>query len=186
MPKLAGYYPIHKIYSPAHRKQQFPKADWAFLVHVTRNTAAAFAGIHSRGHVVGDVNQGNLFVATNALVKLIDCDSFQFQQNGRAFPCDVGVAHFTPPELQNAKTFRGIRRQQNHDNFGLAVLMFHLLFMGRHPFSGVYSGKEDMPIEKAIATFRFAFSATSPSKRDVAAAKFRLVASRATRDSRSV
>jgi DNA-binding helix-hairpin-helix protein with protein kinase domain len=164
MPKLDGYYPIHKIYSPAHRKQQFPKADWAFLVHATRNTAVAFAGIHSRGHVVGDVNQGNLFVATNALVKLIDCDSFQFQQNGRVFPCDVGVAHFTPPELQNAKTFRGIRREQNHDNFGLAVIAFHLLFMGRHPFSGVYSGKEDMPIERAISSFRFAFSAAGTSK----------------------
>ena len=26
----------------------------------------------------------------------------------------------------------------NHDNFGLAVLIFQLLFMGRHPFSGRY------------------------------------------------
>lgn len=29
--------------------------------------------------------------------------------------------------------------------------------MGRHPFAGVYSGKEDMPIEKAISGFRFAY-----------------------------
>jgi len=27
MPKVAGYEPIHKLYSPAHRKQLFPDAD---------------------------------------------------------------------------------------------------------------------------------------------------------------
>jgi DNA-binding helix-hairpin-helix protein with protein kinase domain len=164
MPKLCGYSPIHKLYSPAHRKMAFPSADWRHLVNAARNAAAAFAVIHQLGHVIGDVNQGNLFVAANTSVKLIDCDSFQFQENGRVFPCEVGVAHFTPPELQKAKTFRGIRRVQNHDNFGLAVLLFHLLFMGRHPFSGVYSGRQDMPIERAIESFRFAFSTHTASR----------------------
>jgi len=69
----------------------------------------------------------------------------------------VGVAQFTPPELQKSKDFKMLRTQ-NHDNFGLSVLIFLLLFMGRHPFSGVYRGKDDMPIERAIAEYRFAFS----------------------------
>jgi DNA-binding helix-hairpin-helix protein with protein kinase domain len=157
MPKISGFEAIHYLYGPTHRKQVFPKADWAFLVNAARNLAAAFEVIHVHGHVVADVNQGNVVVAVNSVIKLIDCDSFQISVAGNRYFCEVGVAHFTPPELQSVKSFRSAERTQNHDNFGLALLCFHLLFMGRHPFSGVYSGKEDMPIERAIREFRFAF-----------------------------
>ena len=44
-----------------------------------------------------------------------------------------------------------------HDAFGLAVVVFQLLFMGRHPFSGRFAGGE-MPIERAIREHRFAYS----------------------------
>ena len=164
MPKVSYYEPIHKLYGPSHRKQLFPKADWEFLISVARNVAAAFGTIHSHGHVIGDVNERNLVVATNAVVRLIDCDSFQVTSHGRTHVCEVGTPHFTPPELQNIKSFRGSLRTTNHDNFGLATLCFHILFMGRHPFSGVYAGREDMPIEKAIAGSRFAFGKTATVK----------------------
>jgi DNA-binding helix-hairpin-helix protein with protein kinase domain len=151
-------------HTPAHRKQLFSKADWAFLVNAARNVAAAFDAIHTYKHVIGDVNQGNIFVAGNSIVKLLDCDSFQIAAGSKSYLCEVGVPHFTPPELQSLKSFHGTHRTANHDNFGLAVLCFHLLFMGRHPFSGVYSGKEDMPIEKAIASLRFAFGKQASSR----------------------
>jgi len=38
------------------------------------------------------------------------------------------------------------------------VLIFHLLFVGRHPFAGRFLGSGEMTIEKAIAERRFAFS----------------------------
>lgn len=157
MPKLTKYDPIHRLYSPGDRKQRFPEVGWAFLVRVAMNVARAFGAIHKRGHVIGDVNQGNTLVARNALVKLIDCDSFQINARGKLYLCEVGVPHFTAPELQHLKSFHEARRTENHDNFGLALLCFHLLLMGRHPFAGVYSGKEDMPIERAISGFRFAY-----------------------------
>jgi DNA-binding helix-hairpin-helix protein with protein kinase domain len=62
-----------------------------------------------------------------------------------------------------SKDFKMLRTQ-NHDSFGLAILIFLLLFMGRHPFSGVYKGKDDMPIERAIAENRFAFGRNAPQK----------------------
>jgi len=159
MPKIAECEPIHHLYSPAQRKQFFPKADYAFLISAARNVAAAFDSIHAHGHVVGDVNQGNLVVRPDAIVRFIDCDSFQITVGRTRFPCEVGVQHFTPPELQNIKSFHTIARTPNHDTFGLAVLVFHLLFMGRHPYAGIYLGQGDMPIEKAIAEFRFAYGA---------------------------
>lgn len=156
MPRLVGYHPIHQLYSPAQRQFGFPRADWSFLVHTARNLAQAFATVHKQGHVVGDVNQGNILVSLKAMIKFIDCDSFQISAGGRTYLCEVGVGHFTPPELQG-QPFGGLTRTPNHDDFGLAVLCFHLLFMGRHPFVGKFLGSGDMPIERAIREFRFAF-----------------------------
>ncbi|REG49566.1 DNA-binding helix-hairpin-helix protein with protein kinase domain [Paraburkholderia sp. BL6669N2] len=158
MARIEGYQPIHNLSSPASRKQLFPDANYAFLVHVARNVAASFDAVHAHGHVVGDVNENNFLVGRNGTVKLIDCDSFQISDGGTKYTCDVGVLLFTPPELQKVGTFRGRERAANHDNFGLAVLIFQLLFLGRHPFSGVPLGKGDGSIEEAIAGFRFAYA----------------------------
>jgi DNA-binding helix-hairpin-helix protein with protein kinase domain len=121
------------------------------------NCAIAFDVIHRKNYVIGDVNQSNLFVSPQALVYLIDCDSFQFQANGHLFLSEVGVPQYTPPELQQAN-FRQVVRTANHDRFGLAVLIFHLLCMGRHPFAGCFLGKGDILLEQAIKEFRFAYA----------------------------
>ena len=161
MEKLDGYRPIFELYNPNIRLQMFPRADWRFLIHAAINTARAFAGVHECGHVVGDVNHANLFVAHDATVKFIDTDSFQIHDAGRHWLCEVGVSTHQAPEMQGQSSFKGIVRTPNHDNFGLAVLIFQLLFLARHPFSGQFLGSGDMPIEQAISECRFAFSSES-------------------------
>jgi DNA-binding helix-hairpin-helix protein with protein kinase domain len=157
MPIVNAHKDVHALYSPKSRRIDFPAANWRFLIHVSNNIARAFAGIHDAGYVIGDVNHGSVLVADSGTVKLIDCDSFQIQTGGRLFLCDVGVPTFTPPELQG-QALSKVARSPNHDSFGLAVMIFHLLFMGRHPFAGRFKGAGDMPVEKAIAEFRFAYS----------------------------
>jgi DNA-binding helix-hairpin-helix protein with protein kinase domain len=159
MKNVVRFKDIHLLYNPKSRTREFsPKANWRFLVHTASNVARAFAAIHDCGHVIGDVNQSNVRVSPEtAIVNLVDCDSFQISANGTVYPCEVGVPLYTPPELQDTE-FREAVRTPNHDNFGLAVLIFHLLFMGRHPFAGKFLGRSEMPIEKAIAEQRFAFA----------------------------
>lgn len=158
MPRVDGHRELHVLYSPAQRRQTFPKAGWDFLIHVALNLARAFAVVHAAGHVVGDVNQKNVVVSEEGLVRLLDCDSFQINSAGRQFPCEVGVPEFTPPEL-HGQSFKSVVRTQNHDRFGLAILIFHILFMGRHPFAGVYrKGRADMPTERAIREGRYVYS----------------------------
>ncbi|MEO0531002.1 MAG: hypothetical protein AAF266_10580 [Planctomycetota bacterium] len=157
MPRIADAYPLHELYGTTTRSRRFPHAQWGHLVLAARNLAAAFGTMHERGIVVGDVNQGNLMVDPNMCVRMIDCDSFQVTHGGKVFRCPVGTPHFTPPELQSMK-LATVDRSVNHDAFGLAILIFHLLFVGRHPFAGRYQGPGDMTIEKAIAERRFAFS----------------------------
>ena len=157
MPRVGGHKDIHALYSPKSRKDEFPTADFRFLVRAAANTARAFAVTHATGCVIGDVNPGGLKVSKSATVKLIDCDSFQVSgPRGQVFTCDVGVSGFTAPELQG-KPFRGLVRSANHDAFGLGVILFHMLFMGRHPFAGRWLGPGDMSVERAIEEHRFAY-----------------------------
>lgn len=157
MSYFAGYKDIHSLYGPKSRRADFPDADWRHLIRAAANIARAFVVLHEAGCVIGDVNHGGIRVAADMTVKLIDCDSFQVQEGGRTFFCEVGVENFTPPELQG-RSLRSVVRNTNHDNFGLAVMVFYLLMLGRHPFAGRYSGKGEMPIEKAIAEHRYAYS----------------------------
>jgi DNA-binding helix-hairpin-helix protein with protein kinase domain len=165
MPRVEGHQEIHQLYSPKSRLGEFPHATWPFLIAAATNVARAFAAMHAAGQVIGDVNHANVVVSRQATVKLIDCDSFQISANGCRYPCDVGVPIFQPPEFQDLTTFRGVLRTPNHDNFGLAVLIFHLLFMGRHPFAGTYLGTSEMPIEQAIKEFRFAYGSGALPRR---------------------
>jgi len=159
MSKVSGRMPVHMLYSPAHRRQDYPKASWDFLLFAARNMAAAFAAIHRHGHVLGDVNQGNVLVGSDSKVVLIDTDSFQINANGITHLCKVGVGHFTPPELQGVASFDSVPRTSNHDNFGLALLIFHLLFGGRHPYSGVpLRNDAGEALEKDIQAFRYAYA----------------------------
>lgn len=166
MPNLRNYKDIHTLYSPRSRLAEFPHADWRMIVRSAVNTAKAFAALHDTGCLVGDVNHGGIRVGADATVKLIDCDSFQINAGSRVFLCEVGVENFTPPELQG-KSFKTVTRTPNHDNFGLAVMVFYLLMMGRHPFAGRFSGQGEMPIDRAIGEFRYAYGqARSASRMD--------------------
>lgn len=158
MPKVSGRKDIHYLYSPKSRRAEFQRADWRFLIRAAANTARAFHVVHDAGCVIGDVNHGSVLVAQDATVRLIDCDSFQIVAQARRFLCEVGVETFTPPELQG-KSFRGVIRTDNHDNFGLATLVFLMLFMGRHPFAGRFLGAGEMPIPRAVKECRFAYGA---------------------------
>lgn len=157
MRRVARQKDIHVLYGPKTRLRDYPDATYRFLAHVATNLARAFAVVHDHGHVIGDVNQGGVCVSAQGTVTLVDCDSFQVRGPQRVFGCDVGIPIYQPPELQHVRSFHGLPRTANHDNFGLAVLIFQTLFLARHPFAGAFQGDGDMPIERAIREFRFAY-----------------------------
>lgn len=150
---------FHELYGPASRKHSFPKADYKFLVRVASNIARAVAAVHRSGCVIGDINHSGILVSESATVSLIDADSFQFEWKSTVFPCEVGVPEYTPPELQG-RSFSGITRTINHDRFGLAVVIFQLLMMGRHPFSGTPRRGEMLPLHEAILQSKYVYSET--------------------------
>jgi DNA-binding helix-hairpin-helix protein with protein kinase domain/Flp pilus assembly protein TadD len=163
MPKVEGHKDIHILYGVKSRHAEYPEARWPFLIQAAANVARVFNVIHEHGHVIGDVNHGGVVVSKSATVTLVDCDSFQISANGHRYLCEVGVPTHTPPELQG-QPFTGVIRTTEHDAFGLAVIIFQLLFMGRHPFSGAFLGRGEMPLEKAIQEYRFAYGPGAASR----------------------
>ncbi len=161
MPKITGHRQAFNLYSPKLRLQEFPTASWQFLIRSAANAARAFTVVHESGHVIGDVKHDNLLIGGQATVRLVDCDSYQITFNGSRWLCEVGTPTHQPPELQNVRTYKGLVRTPNHDNFGLAVIIFQMLFMARHPFSGLFLGSGEMPMERAISEYRFAYSSNA-------------------------
>jgi DNA-binding helix-hairpin-helix protein with protein kinase domain len=157
MSRFSGHKDIHHLYSPKSRRNSFLRADWRFLIHAAANVARTLPIIHGVGCIIGDINHGSILVAQDATTKIVDCDSFQLTANGRHFLCALGVETFTPPELQTGSL--NVIRTSNHDNFALAVVVFLLLFMGRHPFAGRYLGQGEMQIPQAIRECRFPYGA---------------------------
>ena len=157
MRRVGRCKPAHELYSPTDRKTAFPTAAYPFLIRAAANAARSIAAVHNMGCIVGDINHSGILVGQDATVVLIDCDSFQASYGGRIFPCKVGVPEFTPPELQG-RPLGTLIRTSNHDAFGIAVLSFYTLMMGRHPFAGRWQGASPPSMEQAIAEHRFAYT----------------------------
>jgi DNA-binding helix-hairpin-helix protein with protein kinase domain len=157
MRNVLEHKPLHELYSPGPRKSHFPLADYRFLVRTAQNIAKAIASVHAIDCVIGDINQSSILVSKAATVALIDSDSFQVSDSAQQFLCRVGVPEYTPPELQGASLAK-IARTPNHDAFGLAIVVFQLLFMGRHPFVGSVRIGEIPALSDSIRDFRFAYT----------------------------
>lgn len=161
MKRLRDATAIHQLYGSEDRQTAFPKADYAFMVRVAKNLAACFAELHSLYVVIGDINESGIFVTHAGTVELIDSDSFQVQYNGRTFRCLVGTPDYIAPELQGRSDMGKFLRLPNHDDFGLAVMIFRLLMLGRRPFAGRWVGSGSAPSEFAmIRDFRYPYSET--------------------------
>lgn len=170
MEVVNGYKPIHLLFNSKSRSYEFPYADYRFILRVAKNVASALAQVHQTGCIIGDINQSGILISEkDATARLIDTDSFQFSSNGNLYPCEVGMEDYTPPELQG-QSLKGKIRTVNHDNFGLAVIIFQLLFMGMHPYAGRCE-KKDLTMGEAIKENRFAYSLKRTNETETLPAK---------------
>lgn len=153
MPAVIDAKPLHELMTPKLRRKEFPSASFNQLVEVALAVAKAIEAFHGEDLVVGDINGKNILVRSSGSVCLIDIDSIQVG-DGRQFPCNVGFPEYTPPELQGLKLSEH-RRSKDSDRFGLSVVVFQLLAMGRHPFDGTRLTRETA-IKRHVSAFAWA------------------------------
>lgn len=121
---------------PDQRRMRFGGGvTWKHLVAAATNISSSVDAIHQRGYCIGDLNESNLLIAPNALISIIDCDSFQVSdtRHGNTYRSLVGKGEYSPPELMG-KDFAQVDRTIASDSFSLAILLFQLLMEGVHPY----------------------------------------------------
>ena len=147
---LGDFREVIHLSSPALRQRAFMAAGWAFRVRVAAAVAQAFAGLHAAGQVMGDVNPLHVLVSSQGRVRLVNVEAWQLSAGGQVFHTPTASRLFLPPELQDT-ALDDVTRTVNHDLFGLAVLVFQLVFDGRHPYAGVPESG-DLPTPAAAIT----------------------------------
>jgi DNA-binding helix-hairpin-helix protein with protein kinase domain len=148
---------LHMLYIPRSREKTFPGAGWDFMVHVAKNICRGFKALHTNAVLMGDVNEGNILVKADGTTAFIDCDSYQINTGSNILECGVGIPIWTAPELQG-KNFRGLIRDENSELFSLALLIFKILFLGRHPFAGIQPPNVELELSESIAKGIFPYS----------------------------
>jgi DNA-binding helix-hairpin-helix protein with protein kinase domain len=164
MPRIDKAHLIWEIYNPGVRREICPHFHYGTLLQTARRLAAAVHSLHECGYVIGDLNESNVLVTPQALVTLIDVDSFQVPASDRLYRCRVGRPEYTPPELQGA-IFSDVDRLPQHDSFALAVLIFQLLMQGIHPFAGRCrepSGTDSIAARIAAGHWPYSWLRTGP------------------------
>jgi len=163
MPRIGGMREVFDFYNPGQRRKTCAYFDYRYLHQTARNIAGIMREVHSKGYIVGYVNQKNILVSDRALVTLIDTDSFQIRdpRTGRLYLCRVRTDGFIAPEVY--KTGRvDVERTIEQDLFGLGVVIFLLLMEGVHPFSGRHPGTGEPPtLQQRVVSGDFPYGARS-------------------------
>ncbi len=121
-----------------------PKCNWEFLHTAARNFTETVKSIHKSGYVIGDIKPQNILVDNQALVSIVDTDSFQVKSGNTVYRCHVVTEGFTPPELLGVDV-SNVAQTVYHDRYRVALIIYHLLF-AKHPFDqGIWQGSGDEP-----------------------------------------
>lgn len=127
------------------RRATSSQFDVRYALTASRNLAAAIDSVHSANHRLGDINESNIFVGSDATVLIVDTDSAQIQgQDGTVFPCPVGKPEYTAAELSHG-SLRDKLRTVESDVFAYAVAVFQMLTGGSHPTDGFAPDDGDPP-----------------------------------------
>lgn len=145
MPKLSGTDSLTAIYSSGTSG----KYDLRHRILAAINLCCALQTVHDMGQICGDLNPQNICINLNEndkehafRVTLVDTDSYHFMAGGKTYRCEVGLADYLAPELQqeladglSLRTAALPTYTRETDLFALAVHIFTLLMNGCHPFA---------------------------------------------------
>lgn len=127
------------------RKRTSSQFSFLYAMGSCANLAIAIQSVHDAGHRVGDINESNIFVATDARVIIIDTDSAQIKSSdGKIYPCTVGKPEYTSAELTH-DSLRNQKRTKESDVFAYMVAVFQMLSGGSHPADAKFIGEGNPP-----------------------------------------
>ena len=121
---------------PANIQKHFPGWNRRNLVETALDFVQKVKLLTNQGVLINDFNPANFLVDARGKVSFIDCDSYQV-------PAAQGGVHisrtyfpsYSAPELIKNKSLLGQKRNIHHVEFGTAMIVFHILMCGLHPYN---------------------------------------------------
>lgn len=134
MPKIDAVPLKVALFSKSRIARYFPDLDRIGLAGFTLSFLKQVRFLHSHGMLIGDINPLNILVDRKNPERswLIDTDSFQVDE----LPCPVGTDVFTPAHLQG-RDFSQTLRSVEDEHFSVAIMLFMILMIGKHPYAKV-------------------------------------------------
>ena len=159
MPMVQNHFTLYDCLTPARSRNNNLPVYGADRPLLASRIANIFAALHVNQCFVGDINPQNILIRRGSLVPIfIDCDSFQI--NDPEFPDSPFLSPVVTPEYRAPeRTQSDTPIDDSVDVFGLAVIVYQLLLLGEHPYSGIDNlpRVEHMPtLVGRIADGRFA------------------------------
>ncbi len=151
MPRISGKPIEDAVYGVKPLATFFPTWERKELVELAKNLASIVSILHDRGIIIGDMNPANVLINVEGdipKVFLVDTDSWQVA----GYPSPVGKELFMHPTL-HGQSYEANARMREHDEYSLAILIFQILFLGRHPYGAV----TDESIPDAMREYNFPY-----------------------------
>jgi HrpA-like RNA helicase/serine/threonine protein kinase len=152
MLRITSAQPIEDaVYGVKPLARFFPDWERKELVELAKNLASIIKILHERDIIIGDMNPANVLIKVEdglPRVALVDTDSWQVA----GYPSPVGKNEFTHPMI-HGHSFESYLRTREHDEYALAILIFQILFLGRHPYAAV----SDESISHAMREYNFPY-----------------------------
>jgi rRNA-processing protein FCF1 len=150
MPKADGVPMQKAMFVKQLLRENFPTWTRKSLVKLAINVLEGIKILHDRNILIGDINPLNFLIQTEETIFLVDTDSYQIEH----FPCPVGMANYTAPEIQG-KDFKTFLRKESHERFSVATLLFMILLPGKPPFSQQGGGDPATNIKNGNFSYPF-------------------------------
>lgn len=134
MPRLDALPLRVALFSKQRCARYFPNMERVELTNFAIGFVKQLQFLHRKGIYVGDINPLNVLIERQNPSHgwLIDADSFQVD----SLPCPVGTDLFTPPRLQGCD-FKQTLRCAEDEAFSMAIMLFMILMMGKHPYAKI-------------------------------------------------
>ena len=122
---------------PAAVRQAFPGWDRLQLAKTALDFVSKVEQLAKHGIFINDFNPNNFLVNEKCEVSFIDCDSFQVPRRNGGAPhiTRTFFGAYTAPELLRDPSLLARPRDIHQVEFGAAMIVFHLLMCGLHPYS---------------------------------------------------
>lgn len=154
MPKASGHQLQKTMFLKSLLQKYFPNFKKRDMIELCITILKKIEFLHSINVILGDINPNNILVVSPKEVYFVDTDSYQVE----GFPCPVGMANFTAPEIQG-KNYNTFLRTIGNENFAIATLLFMIMLPGKPPYS--QQGGANPAINIKNGDFPYAFEGIS-------------------------